>query len=212
MRQQFKKRIRKSEKAMVLYSALISLFITSILMVPMSYAKYTSQTDGNASVQVGRPVIEIVNTSANDEINDVEQTIQFDVQNFEPNDDTIINQATLFYNLEIVQNKNIDMTYKLYKVGSSLDSGMAILNPIVTMGPLPTALIKRPVGIGSVNVSPDEEVVMTNNQTTDYTMIHTDQQVDSYVLVVTFNKIPNPADVANAVTINLHATQKTPLY
>jgi len=57
-------------------------------------------------------------------------------------------------------------------------------------------------------IAPENKIEMTaNNETLDYTMTYTEKQTDSYILVVNFNGIPSPEDVANAIKININADQ-----
>ena len=86
--------------------------ISSIIISSYSAAKYQSeQRDNLAKIEIGKSIMKITNVSQSELNNGTKKVLEFDIQNYE----TGINDVTLLYNLQIVNNNNIDFTYTLYK-------------------------------------------------------------------------------------------------
>ena len=52
-----------------------------------------------------------------------------------------------------------------------------------------------------------QEVALTNNNTSTYTLPHTTNMEHSYILELTFTEPPSNTDIQDAITIKLHAEQ-----
>ncbi|MCL2860472.1 MAG: hypothetical protein FWF46_08020 [Oscillospiraceae bacterium] len=57
-------------------------------------------------------------------------------------------------------------------------------------------------------IAPGNVITIANNKTPNYTLTHSVEQIDSYILVINFNKVPAPKDVANAISIKINAEQE----
>lgn len=108
-----KRKDRLSKPWLFIYIAVISC----VIITSFSAARYQSeQTDSMAWLELGKPIINITDISQ-DELNNTKRDIEFNIQNYEidSNEAGGISDVTLLYNLQIVNNNNIDFTYTLYK-------------------------------------------------------------------------------------------------
>ena len=124
------KRVKKKHKLNRTWLFIYLAIISSMLITSFSVAKYHSQqTDNIAAFEIGKPIITITNVSQ-DELNNIKRDVEFNIQNYEldSNDTDIITEVALVYNLQIVNNNNINFTYTLYKNAKETENIITMIN------------------------------------------------------------------------------------